>query len=244
MALRGIPRRCGKAPGRGACGAIPSAADASIKFAHRFVVQSQAQPGQDYRTEEKRQGTWQRLPECEVAVLDPGVVEVYEGIVHHVEGIGYVPQEFAHPGGDFVGGLARRPEKTSRGKATTAQNVSYSPFIHKFSLPPMRGTDSRATTHRLHIQKAPRICTGLNTRESSRPAENANIRRSEPPTIFSSVMANPTQMSPSGPQTANAASPHPARKTTTERALVESLRMKKAYRIFPAYSKTATSSGR
>ena len=139
--------------------------------------------------------------------------------------------------------LPDAPRKTSRGKATTAQNVSYSPFIHKFSLPPMRGTDSRATTHRLHIQKAPRICTGLNTRESSRPAENANIRRSEPPTMFSSVMANPTQMSPSGPQTANAASPHPARKTTTESAPVESLRMKKAYRIFPAYSKNSDQLG-
>ena len=56
-------------------------------------------------------------------------------------------------------------------------------------------------------------------------------------------MANPTQMSPSGPQTANAASPHPARKTTTERALVESLRMKKAYRIFPAYSKNSDQLG-
>ena len=90
---------CGEFPG--VAGGLPAGALAGLslpqqmlrqKFAHRFVVQPQAQPCQDYRTEEKCQGTWQRLPEREVAVFDPGVVEVYEGIVHHVEGIGYVPQ--------------------------------------------------------------------------------------------------------------------------------------------------------
>lgn len=90
---------CGEFPG--VAGGLPAGALAGLslpqqmlrqKFAHRFVVQPQAQPCQDYRTEEKCQGTGQRLPEREVAVFDPGVVEVYEGIVHHVEGIGYVPQ--------------------------------------------------------------------------------------------------------------------------------------------------------
>ena len=107
----------------------------------------------------------------------------------------------------------------------------------------MRGTDSSVTIARAQIQNAPRICTGLNTRESSSPAEKANSRRREPPSMLSPSMANPTQMSPRGPQTANAANPQPARKTTTESAPVESLRMKKAYRIFPAYSKNSDQLG-
>lgn len=68
---------CGEFPG--VAGGLPAGALAGLslpqqmlrqKFAHRFVVQPQAQPCQDYRTEEKCQGTWQRLPEREVAVLD------------------------------------------------------------------------------------------------------------------------------------------------------------------------------
>ena len=92
----------------------------------------------------------------------------------------------------------------------------------------MRGTESSVTIARAQNQNAPRIRTGLNTRESSSPAEKANSRRREPPSMLSPSMANPTQMSPRGPQTANAANPQPASSTSTESARVGSLRMKRA----------------
>ena len=62
---------------------------------------------------------------------------------------------------------------------------SSSPFIHRCSLPPIRGTADTATTPRAPIQKAPLTRTGLNTRDISSPAENENSRRKEPPTMFS-----------------------------------------------------------
>ena len=47
VALRGIPRRCGRAPGRGACWAIPSAADASTEICApvRRTASGTAMPG-------------------------------------------------------------------------------------------------------------------------------------------------------------------------------------------------------
>ena len=76
------------------------------------------------------------------------------------------------------------------------QRQEKEPFIHKCSLPPIRGTAAAATIARPPIQKAPLTATGLNTRDSSRPAEKANSSRSEPPTMLSPVSANPTQISP------------------------------------------------
>ena len=93
------------------------------------------------------------------------------------------------------------------------------------------------TIEKLPIQKAPRTLTGLKMRDNNKPAGNENNNRKEPPIIFSSVKAKPTHISPSGPQRANTASPHPADNTNTERTFVESLCKKNAYRILPIYSK-------
>ncbi len=92
----------------------------------------------------------------------------------------------------------------------------------------MRGIAKRATTDRLHIQKAPLIFTGLKIRERSNPAEKENSSRKEPPVNSVPVNEYPTQISPKGPKMANAAKPHPAAKTNTVRAFVESFRMNKA----------------
>lgn len=80
----------------------------------------------------------------------------------------------------------------------------------------------------LPIQKAPHTFNGLNIRASSRPAGNVNSRRRDPPRMFSSVSANPTHKSPSGPQTAKLTSPHATSRTRTASARVGSSRMKKA----------------
>ena len=122
------------------------------------------------------------------------------------------------------------------GKNRAKHTVSYRPFIHKFSLPPIRGTASRITIARLHIQKAPFMWVGLNMRDNSSPAENENNKRREPPSILSPVRENPTHISPYGPQIANAARPHPAIKTNKECAFVASLWMKSAYKMLPMYS--------
>ena len=49
-------------------------------------------------TRDERQGAGQGLREGEVFVLDPGVVEVDERVVHHVQRVGNIPQKFADPG--------------------------------------------------------------------------------------------------------------------------------------------------
>ena len=61
--------------------------------------------------------------------------------------------------------------------------------------------------------------------------------RREPPTILSSVNEKPTHISPYGPNMEKAANPSPASRTNIVRFLIESLRMNKAYKIFPIYSK-------
>lgn len=52
----------------------------------------------------------QRLGEREVLVLDPCVVQVYERIVYHVQGVRYVAQELAYPRRRLVRRLARGSE--------------------------------------------------------------------------------------------------------------------------------------
>ena len=58
---------------------------------------------------------------------------------------------------------------------------SYSPLSHSLSAPPTWGMQSSTITPRLHSQNAPRMCTGLNTRDISSPAEKAKSSRSMPP---------------------------------------------------------------
>ena len=129
------------------------------------------------------------------------------------------------------------PRQTNKGNATAKHIVSYKPFIHRCSLPPILGIADKMTIEKLPIQNAPRTLTGLKMRDNNKPAGNENNNRKEPPIIFSSVKAKPTHISPSGPQRANTASPHPADNTNTERTFVESLCRKNAYRILPIYSK-------
>lgn len=135
--------------------------------------------------------------------------------------------------------LPDAPRKTSRGKADDgAERIVQSVHPQILTAADARNR-RRATTHRLHIQKAPRICTGLYAREQQAGREREHQAQRTADHIFFGHGEPDADGRPAGPQTANAASPHPARKTTTERALVESLRMKKAYRIFPAYSKNS-----
>lgn len=133
--------------------------------------------------------------------------------MYHIQRIGDVSQEFAKAGSDFVRCLSRSRKIYNQWK------------------------ENNTTTDMPPIQKAPLTLTGLNTRDSSNPAEKANSSRSVPPVIFSSVREKPTQISPSGPQMAKAVNPHAASSTHTERILVGSLRRKNAYRMFPIYSK-------
>lgn len=112
------------------------------------------------------------------------------------------------------------PRQTTKGNTTAKHIVSYKPFIHKCSLPPILGIADKTTIEKLPIQKAPRTLTGLNTRDNNNPAGNENSNRKEPPIIFSSVKAKPTHISPSGPQRANMASPQPADNTNMERTFV------------------------
>ena len=86
------------------------------KPAHRFVVQFQTEVSQYHGTCDERQGAGQGLREGEVFVLDPGVVEVDERVVHHVQRVRNVPQEFADPGRHPVRRLSRSPEKDEQRK--------------------------------------------------------------------------------------------------------------------------------
>ena len=86
----------------------------------------------------------------------------------------------------------------------------------------MCGRASSTQTMALHIQNAPLILTGLNTRDISRPVENENMSLRKPPGRFQSVMDQPTPRwpKPERLQTANAPSPRPATDTSTLRAFV------------------------
>ena len=115
------------------------------------------------------------------------------------------------------------PKYTKTGKNTAKHTVSYTPFIHKSSAPPRRGTDSKVTIDRLHIQNAPFTLTGLKIRKRSNPAEKENNKRKEPAINSVPVNENPAHISPYGPPIANIANPQPARKTNTASARVENL---------------------
>lgn len=66
--------------------------------AHRLVVEFQTEISQYHRSRDERQGAGQGLREGEVFVLDPGIIEVDERVVHHVQRVRNVPQKFADPG--------------------------------------------------------------------------------------------------------------------------------------------------
>lgn len=114
------------------------------------------------------------------------------------------------------------------GKANAKQSVSYKPFIQRFSLPPILGIADRVTIAIVPIQNAPLILTGVKMRDISNPAEKEKSRRRDPPSMLSPVSEYPTQISPYGPHMENAARPEPAVMTRTVRALVFSLRIKRA----------------
>src|SRR5690606_42135028 len=119
----------------------------------------------------------------------------------------------------------------------TQQKVSYSPFIQRFSAPPIRGRANNATRIRPQVQKAPLNRKGLKTRDNNRPAENENRKRNDPAVNSVDVSEKPAQISPNGPHTAKIANPHAAIATTPPSSPVESLRRTSAYRILPTYSK-------
>src|SRR5690606_41240348 len=72
------------------------------------------------------------------------------------------------------------PKTTSRGKVSTQHRVSYSPFIQRFSAPPIRGMDKSETRTNLQIQNAPLIRKGFNTRDRNSPASNEKQSRRKP----------------------------------------------------------------
>ena len=133
------------------------------------------------------------------------------------------------------------PRQTNKGNATAKHIVSYKPFIHRCSLPPILGITDKMTIEKLPIQNAPRTLTGLKMRDNNKPAGNENNNRKEPPIIFSSVKAKPTHISPSGPQRANTASPQPADNTNMERTFVESYAERTHIEYYPYIQKTETS---
>ncbi len=133
--------------------------------------------------------------------------------------------------------LPEAPNTTSKGKTTTQHSVSYKPFIHSCSAPPMRGIAKSGTRIKLQIQNAPLICKDLNTLDKNKPAVNENKRRSEPAVNSVSVSEKPAQISPKGPNIAKAANPIPNKATSPANTLVENLRIINAYRILPMYSK-------
>ena len=115
-------------------------------------------------------GAGQRLGEREVLVLDPCVVQVYERIVHHVQRVRYVAQEFAYPRRHLVRRLARSPETDEqreerrwRKRRRTARS-STSARCRRCAARP-----SSATTPRAPIQNAPLTRHGLEYARQQQP---------------------------------------------------------------------------
>src|SRR5574344_819670 len=115
------------------------------------------------------------------------------------------------------------PIYTKSGNMKTTQSVSYKPFIHKRSAPPIRGTAKRPIIIIVHIQKAPLILSGLKIRDNNKPAEKAKIKRKKPPSISLEVMEKPTHKSPRGPKTANAPKAQAEKATKSVSFLVDNL---------------------
>ena len=76
--------------------------------AQRLIVELQHEPSQQDVAEEQSHGHRPALREGELMLPYPGVEEVHEGVVHHVERVGDISQEFAHAGSEFVACFARR----------------------------------------------------------------------------------------------------------------------------------------
>src|SRR5690606_10600538 len=117
------------------------------------------------------------------------------------------------------------PNITRSGKAIRQHKVSYNPFIHIFSVPPMRGIANSETKIRPHIQNVFVVAIGLNILESNSPAENENKNRKDPAVNSIPVNENPAQISPYGPKIANVANPSPAAMTKPISTLLENRRI-------------------
>lgn len=77
--------------------------------AQRLIVELQQEPCQQDVAEEQSHSHRPCLREGELMLPYPGVKEVHEGVVYHVERVGDIAQELAGAGGSLVG---RQPRGT------------------------------------------------------------------------------------------------------------------------------------
>ena len=62
----------------------------------RFIVEFQAQPGQQDAPDDDGQGTGEGFREGEVSVFHPRIIQIDERVMHHVQGVGDSAQEPAY----------------------------------------------------------------------------------------------------------------------------------------------------
>lgn len=86
-----------------------------------FIVELQAQPGQQDASDDDGQGAGEGFREGEVSVFHPRIVQVDERVMDHVQGVGDSAQEpayFIRIGiSDFAGGAKEEDEGEEDGKA-------------------------------------------------------------------------------------------------------------------------------
>ncbi len=76
--------------------------------------------------------------------------------------------------------LLPAPIEIINGKTMMMENDSYSPFIHRCSLPPNPWNGKDNQTSKLHHQKPPFTSINLPTRQRSTPAKKGNNNRVKP----------------------------------------------------------------
>lgn len=150
--------------------------------AHRLVVEFQTEISQYHRSRDERQGAGQGLREGEVFVLDPGIIEVDERVVHHVQRVRNVPQKFADPGRHPVRRLSRSPETDEQRKEDYgAQGVVQPVHPQMFASPDARHGQQRHDRQGADPERAPNPHGLEHTRkqQSGRESEQQAQRAAE-----------------------------------------------------------------